>query len=568
MSITKSMVKASVLDINTGTNDSKYITPKGLQLSKYSTYGANEIGVAGEAGFGVGICPPLLLPAGMTPMAGYTDKASDNYGNYIYSDGSVMVWIPRFYFKIEHNGTTEINKVTIKGIDTYPTEANANADGFALHRMFIDGGDIKDGVFIDKYKWSLTGFVHGSAGIASSIKNSNPISSSVSTNRDASNNFAGSFSDCLSNSQTPTDTYGGAWSVAKTRGANFAVMSIWISNGLALLSLAHGQASSSTINCAWYHATYNFPKGNNRSGVLNDIDDATCTFSVCDDAYWATRTEAAKNGSGSAFAKTTHNGQNCGVADVNGNQWEIVQGLTTHSSASKNLTVISREAEAVFEVADITGITDAMLIQIQGANTGAGWNSAIQYKFYRVSDISGNTFKLKANGAYLNTSALAGDYNTADGNFTVVYGIKFFLVKESVAIKDVTGGNTLTASDHFNTTFINANFDEITVPFGEGNYVFRYGNSTNQVVPFSATRTADAYKLSCAGLVKDKDAVSTGGTNQFGVDYYYQWYLNELCPLRFGNWGSHTNAGVWYINLSSNRTYGNTNVSARSCLYV
>src|SRR5690606_29148743 len=38
---------------------------------------------------------------------------------------------------------------------------------------------------------------------------------------------------------------------------------------------------------------------------------------------------------------------------------------------------------------------------------------------------------------------------------------KFYTIKESVDIRDVTGGNSLSASDHFNDAFILANFDEV-----------------------------------------------------------------------------------------------------------
>ena len=530
-----------------------------------------DIGVQGGRNFGVGVCPPEVLPSELEVLPGTYDTTSSQFGNYrVKVDNSIMVFIPAFYYW-NGAGVDISDTVIVKSLYDSPGWFSYTLDSLVIHRMFIDGGNIKYGVFVDKYDWSLTNVTWSGStqltGIASSIPLANPISSSSDTKRaidGTRNNYAGSFSNCISNSQTPADLYGGAWAAAKSRGSNFAVTSQFVMKGLALLSLAHGVASSNDTYCAWYHANYNYPKGNNNSG--SDIDDATVTFTICDDGYWATRGEARKTGSGSNFAKTTHNGQNSGVADLNGNQWKIVQGLTSLSMATKNLTVISSAAEAVFEVADISGISDNDLIQIQGANTGTDWNAAIQYKFYRVSDISGNTFKLKSNGSYVNTSSLAG-YNTADGFFTVAYGIKYYILKESVAIKDVTGGNSLTASDHFNSTYVAANFDEIVIPLAEGAYSFRYGKSTNQVLPFSINRTDDAYKLSCAGLIKDKDAVSGGGTNQFGKDYYYQWYVNELCPRSGGIWNDSAGAGVWYFVLSGGRASAARTVSARSCLY-
>ena len=66
----------------------------------------NHIGFAGQAGFGVGICP--TPPAGYTPMPGCTDPASANYGNYQYSDGSMICWIPTFYFRLNFSNSSFI----------------------------------------------------------------------------------------------------------------------------------------------------------------------------------------------------------------------------------------------------------------------------------------------------------------------------------------------------------------------------------------------------------------------------------------------------------------------------
>ena len=52
----------------------------------------NTIGTPGQRGFGVGICP--TPPAGFSPLTGFNDPSHDNYGNYLYSDGSTMVWVP------------------------------------------------------------------------------------------------------------------------------------------------------------------------------------------------------------------------------------------------------------------------------------------------------------------------------------------------------------------------------------------------------------------------------------------------------------------------------------------
>lgn len=598
----------------------------------------NYIGIAGTAGFGVGICPNTL-PAGMLALPGYDVIGHDQYGNYQYSDGSIMVWVPKFYYKVLHDGVTNINKVLIASVYDYANETDANTAGYALHRAFIDGGVVKDGFFIDKYKWSMTNFVYNTSGIASSIKNGNPIASDAALRRDraititnavaagaevtvtatshgltvgtpsamtlvisgvvgmtdlngtktvirvtdantivislttaqtytsggtiTTANFPGSFSGCKSNSQSPVDNYDGAWAAAKSRGSNFAVWSMFQHSALALLSLAHGQAATSTTNCAWYLTNKNYPKGANNYGA--DIDDATCTFTACDDAYWAGRNEARKNGSGTAFAKTTHNGQNCGVADLQGDQWQICQGLTCIATSTA-ITSITRANPSVF-TKTTHGYTTGDIVFIDGSAT-AEWNTLLQYRFFTVETIDANTYKLKyrsttgTDGTYVDASALAVDYVSG---LSTVKGT-FYILKESTTLKNVTGGSGA-ATDHFANATI---FDAVDFSsFLANAYTTdRFGNGTNQTLPFNITRSNTDYKLSALAMPKDKNGISSGGSNTFGVDYFYKFIRNELCPLVGAGWGNSASAGIWNVDLGSARANSSRGGSARACLYV
>ena len=82
-----------------GPNNTPANFPYGIRIGA-GAYGdnVNNIGIPGQPGFGVGICPGPL-PAGMGGISGYTDPLSNSYGNYRFSDGSEMVWIPAFYYK-------------------------------------------------------------------------------------------------------------------------------------------------------------------------------------------------------------------------------------------------------------------------------------------------------------------------------------------------------------------------------------------------------------------------------------------------------------------------------------
>ena len=295
----------------------------------------NFIGTPGFSGFGVGVCPSSSLPLGMVGMTGYNIIGHDNYGNYQYADGSIMVYVPKFYYRIAHASnftyaTYGVNSIDIKGMDIFLTTGSANAAGYALHRAFIDGGVEKQGFFRDKYKCSKV--ANGSGYTAASIKNGLPLSSAA-----AHNPFSGLTGGA--------DYYYSAVDLAHRRdGVNgnvnassiFFCSSQFLRSAIAMLSLAHGQAvsvlGSGTTNCAWYNATYNYPKGCNNT-ALKDCDDTSVIWQT--DGYGncgKTGSAGYGGGAGNVFAKSSHNGQNCGSADDNGLMYEISIGITSNGT--------------------------------------------------------------------------------------------------------------------------------------------------------------------------------------------------------------------------------------------
>lgn len=246
----------------------------------------------------------------MSEMTGTTTAGHENYGNYQHSDGSIMCWIPQFYYRWGGADSPRaakygLNSLDVKSKHDFTDVAAANAAGYALHRAFYDDGQIKDGFFVDKYQASNNG------GIASSIKNGIPLSSSSSN---------APFSALTG---SPSNTYAGAIDAVKTRGSGFFVTTLFVQRALSLLSMAHAQAATSTDNCAWYDPTgvANYPKGCNND-ALGDVNDATVKYTAT--GYL----KAGKTGSALPFAKTTHNGQSNGVADLNGNMYDICLGVT------------------------------------------------------------------------------------------------------------------------------------------------------------------------------------------------------------------------------------------------
>lgn len=287
------------------------------------------IGVPGTQGFGVGTYLGTL-PSGFAVMTGTTDKTTANYGNYQYSDGSILVFVPKFFYRIGNAAspryaTYGANAIDIVGIDTYANEAAANAAGYTMHRAFYDGGAEKSGFFIDKYLASKN-----STTSCKSVQNGVPISLQATA---AGWTSSGDQTGC-------TGILADAVVLARSRGAGvFNVASIFMYDAIAKLALAHGQASTSATYCAWYDAagTTNFPKGCN-SGALADTNDSSVTFTSAGDTG---DTNKPKTGSASNLAKTTHNGQACGVTDINGAMYQVMLGLTQAGANATDSTQIT-----------------------------------------------------------------------------------------------------------------------------------------------------------------------------------------------------------------------------------
>ncbi len=255
---------------------------------------------AGTLGFGVGVCPENISKLGMEPLPGYDDVENNNYGNYIHKpSGSIMCWIPAFKYRVNDTST---NSVQVWDVNDPECPSNA-----ILHRAFINGGKEKSGFFCDKYLCSPD--ANNTMGI--SVKNGSTLSLSANTSY-------GNHTAQLANCAGQLDD---AITASRARGAGFQCMSVFQLGALRLLTLAHAQASKSTEFNAWYDSTgqHNLPRGNTNN--LKDYDDSSVTWAA--DPKYANK---GLTGSCNTFAKSTHNGQNSGVADLKGILFQVVTG--------------------------------------------------------------------------------------------------------------------------------------------------------------------------------------------------------------------------------------------------
>lgn len=280
----------------------------------------SAIGSAGQQGFGVGVYggdPADLTAMRLTPMEGCEDPTSDNYGNYIHTNGSIMCCIPAFCYRLGKATAPSysrdgVDALEIKDATKFPQfshDAVFSSPDFGndwiLHRAFVDGNKLKNAFFIDKY---LCSNVNGKA---VSVKNANWLMCHDDVTKPYFTKYI---------SGTVGQAYD-AITLSRARGDYYSLVTCYQWSAISLLSLAHGQAATSADACAWYDAnhTTNFPKGaTNEYG--RDFNDDTIRYT-----YHSYGSGFAKTGAGTPFNKTTHNGQASGVADVAGvcNQWTI-----------------------------------------------------------------------------------------------------------------------------------------------------------------------------------------------------------------------------------------------------
>lgn len=279
-----------------------------------------SIGIAGQQGFGVGVYggdPADLTAMRLAPMEGCEDPTSDNYGNYIHTNGSIMCCIPAFCYRLgkatapsytrddvdalEIKDATEFSQFSHDAVFSSPDFG----DDWILHRAFVDGNKLKTAFFIDKY---LCSNVNGQA---ASVKNADWLMCYADTTKPY-------FTKQISG--TEGQAYD-AITLSRARGDYYSLVTCYQWSAISLLSLAHGQAATSADACAWYDASHttNFPKGATAENG-RDFNDGSIKYTNHYYASWFART-----GSGTPFNKTTHNGQASGVADVAGmcNQWTI-----------------------------------------------------------------------------------------------------------------------------------------------------------------------------------------------------------------------------------------------------
>lgn len=530
---------AAALQPVAATASGSIVLPDGTYLRNAAV---NHIGVAGAAGFGMGICPAPDA-AGMTPMTGCDSPTHANYGNYQSATGSVWCWIPAFRFRLGNAAdpgfaTHGANTIRIVPAMLHPDEATANAEGYYLHRAFINGGQMQRGFFRSKYDCSALN------GVAASLPNAQPM---------VSGPVAGQVGFSAVGA---TNAYFGAMDAARTMGPKVHAETVFQADALCRISEAHAQAATGTTWCAWYDATgvRNYPKGNDNNALKSEAD---VILSGAGAVTWTTAGNAtypafALAGSANQLAKTTHNGQACGVTDVAGNIYKINTGMTSVASAV-NITAAT-QTNPVRLTAAAHGCTTGDSVMV----LGVGGMTQINDKLFTATVIDANTVGLAGtDGTTFGAFASGGNLTRA----------KFYGLKPSVDIATVTSGATL-ATDHWGAAGVAALFDELPMAwrtdYPNNGFGQRYGNGANAV--FGLTTATDRART-MAGM-PTSGGVSGSGSSAMGTDWFYQYLINQLCARSRGYWSHGSFAGGRFRYLYGARSFANDYVGFAASVYL
>jgi len=260
----------------------------------------------------------------------------------------------------------------------------------------------------------------------------------------------------------------------------------------------------------------------------------------------------ALTGSGSNFAKTTHNGQACGIADVAGNIYKINPGMTSIGT-TKAISAATKTNPVQITVTGHGRITgDVAVIE------GVVGMTQINTKAFTVTVVDANNLTLD------------GVDGTAFGTYTsggTLYNATFYALKPTADITAITDGATL-STDHWGAAGVAANFDPITLNFRtdypNNTLGQRYGNGSNAV--FSNATAADRARTMLG--MPAAGGVSPAGSSLTGLDYYYEHAVNQLCVISRGSWSAGSNAGGRCRHLYYARSNAHYNVGFAASCYL
>ena len=285
---------------------------------QYPKVESNAIfGEIGGLGAGIAYLPETAATVGLTPMSGANDTSSENFGNFVDSNGNVFVCIPLMFYKAD---TDERNTAFYDKPNIYISYVAK--EGYAPFYAFKKSdGSYVPCVFVSKYLMSV------SRGKAISKKNKDVAMS-------AKGSSSSDYDDSINISKIPgcqnrNDHF---FKAAKTMNANTVLHYAAMRFVYYMVAEAHMQAavrkfgsiaSVPSFICAYLDVEPYFPKGCNSN--LSDISDKSIKYTQ--GAF--SNENCGMTGSCNKPEKTSFNGQKCGIVDMGGLADEVDAGYIT-----------------------------------------------------------------------------------------------------------------------------------------------------------------------------------------------------------------------------------------------
>lgn len=378
-----------------------------LYSSNGEIYGASPVVNAGDVGFGAGRYPlefadPTITVMPCTSMQGTYIPGHPNYGNFIDLNGSIMVYIPKFYFKLSYDNTITVTNGVKVEISFEPKQ------DFILHRAFINDGQEKNGFFIDKYcNCNING-------IPTSYPNRPPIGCSA-------NSFSPISDLNKLNDKTITASVLGALTAAKLRGREYFVASAYMWGALKMLCLAQMVAVNAKQNVNTIYKTKAYTPLNKipRSNKIMIVSNGY-SYSNFSNPYYGFIGADSYNNDAAAYT-CSHNGQPNGVMLPSSNVNELMSGLllarTAGTNSYENLGFYHLKTTADISSLNDTNINDINLFDVFSLNSTNTVTNTGSQKTYTYLKLKENIFNVSTNVntvGYKNTCAGIANFNQAN----------------------------------------------------------------------------------------------------------------------------------------------------------
>jgi hypothetical protein len=270
--------------IDTTTNDNVWIGSFGNKVNY------KVLPQPGERGFGCGVAPDDILEKyNLSPMDGTTNNQSDKYGHYVDKDNKEFVFVPLHYIKPKFTTKQDYPYFNQDFDFSYDEDINNGFDNNCIPRCFWNNGKVQDGIFV-------------------AVDNDDVITKTIS----------------------PSDSYIKLINYKEYDKDGYHNMSIFIQSMLLNLSKlqlikTYENSNSNTDGRLMFKS---------ETLTLNSGDESMIRVKngVIDKKISKTGTELGINND----VLLTHNGQKCGIYNINGGYNSLLLGIYIHSETDGN----------------------------------------------------------------------------------------------------------------------------------------------------------------------------------------------------------------------------------------